>query len=116
MADVEAQRKAAFELQDRMSDAHLRLRNLQSQQRMKERSLQEAELVAEQIRPLPEDARVYRTVGRAYFLAPKGDVLDSLVGEAEKAKKELESMKSLQEAARNDFKEAETSMAALREG
>ncbi|KAM5553510.1 prefoldin subunit 1 [Rosa sericea] len=86
MAD-EANRAAFMEIQGRMIELTAKLKQVQNQMRNKEGEKKRAFLTLEEIRPLPDDANTYKSIGRTFVLEPKS----VLVNEQEQKLKDSES-------------------------
>lgn len=72
------ERQTFLELQGKMVDHTSKLKTVQQQMAVLANNGRRAALTVEELATVPDTARTYRTVGRAYFLAPCGEVVDSL--------------------------------------
>ncbi|KAK9816774.1 hypothetical protein WJX72_004957 [[Myrmecia] bisecta] len=77
--EVDDRDKQQFlELQNKMMDNSQKLRNVVQQERLIISSGKRASLTAEELGPMPEDAKLYESIGRAYFLMPKAKLMEEL--------------------------------------
>ena len=80
---------------------------------LKIRESKQAALTMEEIAPLPESTRCFRSVGKAYILAPKAEVLKELEQTAESSMKDTKQLELLGDKVLASLREAETEMIEL---
>ncbi|GMH33218.1 hypothetical protein BSKO_01052 [Bryopsis sp. KO-2023] len=111
MGDIDEKEKHTFlELQDKIIDAHARSKTLTHQNMLKERGFKESMLITEELKPMPDDTKTYRAVGRAYFCSPKSNILSQLEKDASQCKSDIEHLTTSRKVVEKELQEAEKNM------
>nr|XP_025615197.2 prefoldin subunit 1 isoform X1 [Arachis hypogaea] len=75
MAD-EANRTAFLEIQGRMIESTGKMKQVQNQMRSKEAEKKRAYLTLEELKQLPDDTNVYKSIGRTFVLESKAALMN----------------------------------------
>lgn len=108
----ERDRQAFMELNEKMIEQTTKKKQLAAQLRSHETEQKRAVLTAEELSSLPDSARTYDQIGRAYFLKPKSQVLQDRKDTAISCQAEIKTLKETQSAVQralaaveNEFRE-----------
>ncbi|XP_050375373.1 prefoldin subunit 1 [Argentina anserina] len=112
MAD-EANRAAFMEIQGRMIELTAKLKQVQNQMRNKEGEKKRAFLTLEEIRPLPEDANTYKSIGRTFVLEPKSVLVDEQEQKLKDSETAIASLQTSKEYIEKQIGEVEANLREL---
>merc|ERR1712080_218313 len=77
------------------------------------RSAKHAELVDKEITALPDDMKMYATVGRMFVLTPKQEIRDNLKGEVDAATKAMKDLSAEKDLLQKNYKNKEAEIREL---
>ncbi|XP_004299754.1 PREDICTED: prefoldin subunit 1 [Fragaria vesca subsp. vesca] len=112
MAD-EANRAAFMEIQGRMIELTAKLKQVQNQMRNKEGEKKRAFLTLEEIRPLPEDANTYKSIGRTFVLEPKSVLVSEQEQKLQDSESAIALLQTSKEYIEKQIGEVETNLREL---
>ncbi|CAL5219867.1 g1786 [Coccomyxa viridis] len=72
------ERQTFVELKNKMVDQSMKLKNIQQHITVMARKGRRSALTAEELKGVPEDAKTFRNIGKAYFLAPRNEIISDL--------------------------------------
>lgn len=113
MDQIDERDKQAFlELQEKLVDQTKKKKQVAAQLRSCDTEQKRAVLTAEELNNLPDDAKTYEQIGRAYFWMPKLQLLQDRKDTAVSRQADIKALKETQtsvqsaiEAVENEFKE-----------
>jgi len=100
------------QLQNKMVDSRSRMQVAEMQIKGRTISNRKAQLTTAEIGKLPDDVRMYRSVGRMFLLEAKGDAVKRITAEVGEGEKAIEKYKQEKAYLERQYKESE---GALRE-
>uniref|UniRef100_A0A7S3RAI2 Prefoldin subunit 1 n=1 Tax=Dunaliella tertiolecta TaxID=3047 RepID=A0A7S3RAI2_DUNTE len=106
--------KAYMELHDRMLESSQALYKINTQERLKLKFKTRSELMLAELKAMPDDVRAYKSIGKAYFLAPKSEVMTEAETEISSLGSELKSLQAQRGIVQQKVKEAESEILELR--
>ncbi|KAI8473483.1 MAG: hypothetical protein J3K34DRAFT_410879 [Monoraphidium minutum] len=112
--DKDAQ--ALLELRDKLEMNGAYLNMVQNQQRRTGVNLRRAQLTLEEVSALPEAVPMYKSVGKAYFMAPRGELVTELTGDVKAAQDQMAELERQQERAAKAIKGIEGEVAEVARG
>uniref|UniRef100_A0A7S0RGI1 Prefoldin subunit 1 n=1 Tax=Chlamydomonas leiostraca TaxID=1034604 RepID=A0A7S0RGI1_9CHLO len=110
---VDEDEKVAFELQERLLMSHQTLARLQNQDLSAVRRKKQVELMISEMKALPDNTVMYKSVGKAYFLSPKTDLVSEAEGTVQAVSTEIESIKTQRGVVEQKLKETEGELREL---
>ncbi|KAI4352997.1 hypothetical protein L6164_007196 [Bauhinia variegata] len=112
MAD-EANRAAFLEIQGRMIETTGKLKQVQNQMRNKEGEKKRAFLTLEELRQLPDDTNVYKSIGRTFVLEPKTALMNEQEHKMKDSEAAIASLQSSKEYLEKQMAEVENNLKEL---
>ncbi|KIY96930.1 prefoldin subunit 1 [Monoraphidium neglectum] len=105
-----------LELRDKLEMNGAYLAMVQNQQRRTGVNLRRAQLTLDEVQALPESVAMYKAVGKAYFLAPKAELVSELSGDVKAGQDQAAELERQQERAVKAIKAIEGEVAEVARG
>ncbi|KAF7820458.1 prefoldin subunit 1-like [Senna tora] len=112
MAD-ESNRTAFLEIQGRMIETTAKLKQVQNQMRNKEGEKKRAFLTMEELRQLPDDTNVYKSIGRTFVLETKATLMSEQENKMKDSEASITSLQSSKEYLEKQMAEVENNLREL---
>ncbi|KAK4279474.1 hypothetical protein QN277_011252 [Acacia crassicarpa] len=112
MAD-EGNRTAFLEIQSRMIETTAKLKQVQNQMRNKEGEKKRAFLTLEELRQLPDDTNVYKSIGRMFVLETKATLMTEQENKMKDSEASITSLQSSKEYLEKQIAEVESNLREL---
>ncbi|XP_054778629.1 prefoldin subunit 1-like [Prosopis cineraria] len=112
MAD-EGNRTAFLEIQSRMIETTGKLKQVQNQMRNKEGEKKRAYLTSEELRQLPDDTNVYKSIGRMFVLETKTTLMTEQENKIKDSEASITSLQSSKEYLEKQIAEVENNLREL---
>ncbi|KAG0564757.1 hypothetical protein M758_8G132200 [Ceratodon purpureus] len=110
---AEINKEAFVELQGRLVETTSKLKQVQVQIRNKEAEKKRAFLTLEELDSLPEGTNTYRTLGKAFVLEPKDDLIKEQQAKAEESDSAIATLAGSKEYLERQMKEVESNFREL---
>ncbi|KAG4947364.1 hypothetical protein GLYMA_15G235500v4 [Glycine max] len=112
MAD-EANRTAFLEIQSRMIDTTGKIKQVQTQMRSKEAEKKRAFLTMEELKQVPDDTNVYKSIGRMFVLETKATLMNEQENKFKDGEASITALQSSKEYLEKQMAEVETNLREL---
>ncbi|KAI9124392.1 hypothetical protein K1719_004314 [Acacia pycnantha] len=112
MAD-EGNRTAFLEIQSRMIETTAKLKQVQNQMRNKEGEKKRAFLTLEELRQLPDDTNVYKSIGRMFVLETKATLMTEQENKMKDSEASITALQSSKEYLEKQIAEVESNLKEL---
>ncbi|KAK7314174.1 hypothetical protein VNO77_39386 [Canavalia gladiata] len=112
MAD-EANRTAFLEIQGRMIETTGKLKQVQNQMRSKEAEKKRAFLTMEELKQVPDDTNVYKSIGRTFVLETKATLMNEQENKFKDSEASITTLQSSKEYLEKQKAEVETNFREL---
>ncbi|CAL0328769.1 unnamed protein product [Lupinus luteus] len=112
MAD-DANRAALLEIQGRMIETTGKIKQVQNQMRTKEAEKKRAFLTMEELKQVPDDTNVYKSIGRTFVLESKATLLDEQENKFKDSEASITSLQSSKEYLEKQMSEVENNFREL---
>ncbi|XP_061336818.1 prefoldin subunit 1 isoform X1 [Gastrolobium bilobum] len=112
MAD-EANRAAFLEIQGRMIETTGKIKQVQNQMRSKEAEKKRAFLTLEELKQLPDDTNVYKSIGRTFVLETKATLMSEQENKFKDSEASITSLQSSKEYLEKQTAEIENNLREL---
>ncbi|RYR44147.1 hypothetical protein Ahy_A08g040529 isoform B [Arachis hypogaea] len=112
MAD-EANRTAFLEIQGRMIESTGKMKQVQNQMRSKEAEKKRAYLTLEELKQLPDDTNVYKSIGRTFVLESKAALMNEQENKFKDSEASIISLQSSKEYLEKQIAEIENNLREL---
>ncbi|KAH1102376.1 hypothetical protein GLYMA_13G197100v4 [Glycine max] len=112
MAD-EANRTAFLEIQSRMIDTTGKIKQVQTQMRSKEAEKKRAFLTMEELKQVPDDTNVYKSIGRMFVLETKATLMNEQETKFKDGEASITALQSSKEYLEKQMAEVETNLREL---
>ena len=106
-------RRAFVELQTKMVDAKQKMKMADLQVENFKRSITHTELIGAEIKSLPEETRLYESVGRMFMLSTRAEITDALDKKQEKLNEEIKNLEAKKTYLEKSLKDSENSLREL---
>nr|XP_024356797.1 prefoldin subunit 1-like [Physcomitrium patens]PNR33859.1 hypothetical protein PHYPA_023675 [Physcomitrium patens] len=110
---AEINKEAFVELQGRLVETTSKLKHVQAQIRSKEAEKKRAFLTLEELGSLPEGTNTYRTLGKAFVLEPKDELIKEQQTKAEESDSAIATLVGSKEYLERQMKEVESNFREL---
>jgi len=110
---AEINKEAFVELQGRLVETTSKLKQVQIQVRNKEAEKKRAFLTLEELNSLPEGTNTYRTLGKAFVLEPKDDLIKEQHMKADECDSAIAALVGSKEYLERQMKEVESNFREL---
>ncbi|KAJ1413521.1 Prefoldin beta-like [Sesbania bispinosa] len=112
MAD-DANRTAFLEIQGRMIETTGKLKQVQNQMRSKEAEKKRAFLTMEELKQVPDDTNVYKSVGKLFALETKATLMNEQENKFKDSETSITSLQSSKEYLEKQMEEVENNLREL---
>nr|ACU14113.1 unknown [Glycine max] len=112
MAD-EANRTAFLEIQSRMIDTTGKIKQVQTQMRSKEAEKKRAFPTMEELKQVPDDTNVYKSIGRMFVLETKATLMNEQENKFKDGEASITALQSSKEYLEKQMAEVETNLREL---
>ncbi|XP_020233465.1 prefoldin subunit 1 [Cajanus cajan] len=112
MAD-EANRTAFLEIQGRMIETTGKLKQVQNQMRSKEAEKKRAFLTMEELKQVPDDTNVYKSIGRMFVLETKATLMNEQENKFKDGEASITTLQSSKEYLEKQMAEVENNLREL---
>ncbi|XP_057453636.1 prefoldin subunit 1 [Lotus japonicus] len=112
MAD-EANKAAFIEIQGRMIDTTGKLKQVQNQMRSKEAEKKRAFLTLEELKQVPDDTNVYKSIGRMFLLETKATIMNEQENKFKDSEASITSLQTSKEYLEKQRGEVESNLREL---
>ncbi|BAT89275.1 hypothetical protein VIGAN_06019200 [Vigna angularis var. angularis] len=112
MAD-EANRTAFLEIQGRMIETTGKLKQVQTQMRSKEAEKKRAYLTMEELKQVPDDTNVYKSIGRMFVLETKASLMNEQDKKFKDGEASVTTLQSSKEYLEKQMAEVESNLREL---
>ncbi|ESW05754.1 hypothetical protein PHAVU_011G206700 [Phaseolus vulgaris] len=112
MAD-EANRTAFLEIQGRMIETTGKLKQVQNQMRSKEAEKKRAFLTMEELKQVPDDTNVYKSIGRMFVLETKATLMNEQEKKFKDGEATITTLQSSKEYLEKQMTEVESNLREL---
>ncbi|XP_014522811.1 prefoldin subunit 1 [Vigna radiata var. radiata] len=112
MAD-EANRTAFLEIQGRMIETTGKLKQVQNQMRSKEAEKKRAYLTMEELKQVPDDTNVYKSIGRMFVLETKASLMNEQDKKFKDGEASITALQSSKEYLEKQMAEVESNLREL---
>lgn len=102
-----------MELQGRLVETSSKLKQVQMQIRNKEAERKRCLLTLEELERLPDDTNTYMSVGRAFILEPKADLIKEQQGKSKECETTISTLQTSLEYLERQMKEVENNFREL---
>merc|ERR1712062_97427 len=106
-------RQAFVELQTKMVEANKEMKVADWKVESYKRSIKHTELTVDEIKSLPEETRLYESVGRMFMLSTRSDITDTLDKKQAKANEEIKNLEAKKTYLEKSLKDSENSLREL---
>merc|ERR1711971_183855 len=106
-------RRAFVELQSKMVDAKQKMKMADLQVENFKRSITHTELTGAEIKSLPEETRLYESVGRMFMLSSRSEITGALDTKQENCKEKIENLEANKTYLDRSLKDSENSLREL---
>ena len=106
-------RKAFVELQTKMVDTKQKMKMADLQIENLKRSITHTELTTTELTKLPEETRLYESVGRMFILSSRNDVSGTLGKKQENCKEKIKNLEANKTYLERSLKDSENSLREL---
>ncbi|CAK0764041.1 hypothetical protein CVIRNUC_003118 [Coccomyxa viridis] len=111
---MEDREKQTFvELKNKMVNQSMQLKSMQQQVAVLARQGRRSALTVEELKGFPEDAKTYRTIGKAYFLAPRNEIISGLEQSQQSMVSNINDLNAKRAAVENSLKGVESELREL---
>lgn len=83
-----------MEIQEKLYATTQHIQRLAMEERRKMGNMQRAELTGQEVETMPDETRMYRAVGKAYFFSPKSEVLDNILTMVTESDHEIKALRA----------------------
>ncbi|XP_027356201.1 prefoldin subunit 1 isoform X1 [Abrus precatorius] len=112
MAD-EANRNAFLEIQGRMIETTGKLKQVQNQMRSKEAEKKRAFLTLEELKQVPDDSNVYKSIGRTFVMETKATLMNEQENKFKDSEASITALQSSKEYLEKQMAEVENNLREL---
>ncbi|XP_019465098.1 PREDICTED: prefoldin subunit 1-like [Lupinus angustifolius] len=112
MAD-DANRSALLEIQGRMIETTGKIKQVQNQMRTKEAEKKRAYLTMEELKQVPDDTNVYKSIGRTFVLESKATLMNEQENKFKDSETSITSLQSSKEYLEKQMSEVENNFREL---
>merc|ERR1739844_134969 len=106
-------RRAFVELQTKMVDAKQKMKMADLQVENFKRSITHTELTGAELKSLPEETRLYESVGRMFMLSSRAEITDALDKKQENCKEKIKNLEANKTYLERSMKDSENSLREL---
>jgi len=106
-------RQAFVELQTKMVEANKEMKVADWKVENYKRSIKHTELTVDEIKSLPEETRLYESVGRMFMLSSRSGITDTLDKKQDKFKEEIKNLEAKKTYLEKSLKDSENSLREL---
>merc|ERR1712051_272683 len=106
-------RRAFVELQSKMVDAKQKMKMADWKVENYKRSIKHTELTVDEIKSLPEETRLYESVGRMFMLSTRSGITGTLDKKQEKLNEEIKNLEAKKTYLEKSLKDSENSLREL---
>merc|ERR1711990_457307 len=106
-------RRAFVELQSKMVDAKQKMKMADLQVENFKRSITHTELTGAEIKSLPEETRLYESVGRMFMLSSRSEITGALDTKQESCKEKIKNLEANKTYLDRSLKDSENSLREL---
>lgn len=106
-------RRAFVELQGKMVDTKQKMKMADLQIENQKRSITHTELTGSELKALPEETRLYESVGRMFMLGTRSDIESMLEKKQDNAKDKIKNLESNKTYLERSLKDSENSLREL---